>query len=123
MERMDGLLLSTYVESITTRKDKSVKITLGTQELSPETAGQLFQFMNALAATYICKKGIDQKEIDQVDQLQPDIQGKSQSQRIRSVLFLLFKQSPEGFKDFDSFYKAKTETYIEHLKNKLQPDF
>lgn len=120
---MEGLLLSTYVENITTRKDKSVKITLGTQELSPEHAGQLFQFMNALSATYLCKKGIDQKEIDQVDQLKPEIQGKSQSQRIRSVLFLLFKQSPEGFKDFDSFYQSKTEKYIEHLKAKLQPDF
>jgi hypothetical protein len=120
---MEGLLLSTYVENITTRKDKSVKITLGTQELSPAAAGQLFQYMNALAATYICKKGIDQKEIDQVDQLKPDIQGKTQSQRIRSVLFLCFQQNNEGFKDFDSYYQNKTEKYIEHLKGKLQPDF
>lgn len=118
---MKGLLLSTYVENISTRKDKSVKITLGTQELSPEKAGELFQIMNQLSATYISPKGIDEGEMELVDQANPEVSGKTQSQRIRSVLFILFSQKNEGFKDFDSFYKSKTELYIEHLKAKLQP--
>lgn len=118
---MKGLLLSTYVENISTRKDKSVKITLGTQELSPEKAGELFNLMNQLAATYISSKGVSEDEMNQVDEVNPDIACKSQSQRIRNVLFLLWKQSSEGFNDFDSFYKNKTEKFIEHLKGKLQP--
>lgn len=117
---MNGLLLPTYVENITTRKDKTVKITLGTQELSPGKAGELFDLMNKLAITYICPKGVDQKEIDQVDRLDPEFEGKTQSQRIRSVLFKLFQQDNEGFKDFDNYYKSKTEKYIEHLKAKIQ---
>lgn len=116
---MNGLLISTYVENITTRKDKSVKITLGTQELSPSKAGELFTLLNSLAVTYISPKEISQKEIDQVDKIDPEFEGKTQSQRIRSVLFKLFSQSPEGFKDFDAFYKSKTEKYIDHLKSKI----
>ncbi len=116
---MNGLLISTYVENITTRKDKSVKITLGTQELSPAKAGELFHLMNSLAITYISPKEISQKEIDQVDKIDPEFEGKTQSQRIRSVLFKLWSQNSEGFKDFDTFYKSKTEMYIEHLKAKI----
>lgn len=118
---MEGLLLSTYVENISTRKDKTVKIVLGTQELSPEKAGQLFQMMNSLAATYISKKDIGEDEMSQVDSVDPEVGGKSQSQRIRNVLYLVWKSQSEGFKDFDSYYKFKTEQYIEHMKNKIQP--
>lgn len=117
---MNGILLPTYIENITTRKDKSVKITLGTQELSPGKAGELFTMLNAIALTYISPKGIDQKEIDQVDKLDPEFEGKTQSQRIRAVLFKLFQQDNEGFKDFDNYYRNKTEKYIEHLKAKIQ---
>jgi hypothetical protein len=116
---MNGSLLSVQVENITTRKDRTVKITLGTQELTPSKAGELFQLMNQIAVAYISPKSISQKEIDQVDQVDPEFEGKTQSQRIRSVLFKLFSQNGEGFKDFDSFYKSKTEKYIEHLKAKI----
>lgn len=117
---MTGLLLPTYVENITTRKDNTVKITLGTQELSPAKAGELFNLMNKLAMTYICPKDISQREIDQVEKLDPELEGKTQSQRIRNVLYILFEQDSEGYKSFDTYYKAKTEMYIEHLKAKIK---
>jgi hypothetical protein len=117
---MIGLLLSVYVENITTRKDKTVKITMGTQELSPGKAGELFDLMNTLSAVYICPKEIPQSDIDQVDKLDADLPGaKTQSQRIRNVLFKLFQQDNEGFKDFDNFYRSKTEKIIEHFKSKI----
>jgi hypothetical protein len=117
---MNGLLIPTYVENITTRKDRSVKITLGTQELSPSKAGEVFNLMNSLTMTYISQKEVNQKEIDQVDKLDPELEGKTQSQRIRNVLYLLFEQDNEGFQSFDTYYKSKTEKYIDHLKTKIK---
>lgn len=76
--------------------------------------------MNSLAVTYISPKDVNQKEIDQVDKLDPELEGKTQSQRIRNVLYLLFEQNNEGFKTFDTYYKSKTELYIEHLKAKIK---
>lgn len=116
---MKGQLLAAIVENITTRKDKSVKLVIGTQELSPNEAGVLFQYMNQLVSIYVCPAAIDQRELDQIDTMEPELNNKSQSQRIRSVLFLLFKQYNEGYKSFDEFYKAKTEMYIDHLKAKI----
>lgn len=106
-------------ENITTRKDRSVKLVIGTQELSPAEAGQLFTFMNQLTSVYLCAAAIDNREIEQIDKLEPELNNRTQSQRIRAVLFLNWQQQNEGFKDFDSYYRAKTEKYIEHLKSKL----
>lgn len=107
------------IENIATRKDKTVKIVIGTQELSPDYAGQLFALNGLMAVCYISEKTIDQSEIEKIDKLDPEFSGKTQSQRIRGVLFKLFEQSHEGFKDFESYYRAKTELYIEHLKSKI----
>ena len=117
---MKGQLIAAMVEGITTRKDKSVKLTFGTQELSPTEAGQLFQYMNQLLTVYLSPAAIDNREIEQIDKLDPELNNKTQSQRIRAVLYLCHQQDNEGFKTFDEYYKAKTEKYIEHLKSKLQ---
>jgi len=116
---MKGQLLAAMVESITTRKDKSVKLVFGTQELSPSEAGLLFQYMNQLMSVYICPASIDNREIEQIDKLEPELNNRTQSQRIRNVLYLLHQNNTEGFKSFDEYYKAKTEFYIDHLKSKL----
>ena len=116
---MKGQLLAAMVENISTRKDHTVKVVIGTQELSPMEAGQLFQYMNQLVSVYLCPAAIDSKEIEQIDKLDPELNNKTQSQRIRNVLYLLHQNNSEGFKTFDEFYKAKTELYIEHLKTKL----
>lgn len=117
---MKGILLSTYIENISTRKDKSIKIVLGTQEVSPGKAGELFTLLNQIATTYICPNGIDQRELDQVDKVDPEFGGKSQSQRLRNVLYVSWEQNHEGFKDFDGYYKAMMEKIIDHYKSKLQ---
>lgn len=117
---MNGIILACYVESLTTRKDKSVKITLSTQELSEGNAGQVFGLQSKLAAVYISVKDtIDQREMDQIDQIDPEFGGKTQSKRIRDVLYILFTQGNEGHKTFEQYYKAKTEVIINELKSKI----
>ena len=116
---MKGLLFGALVEGVSTRKDKTYKIVLGTQEMNPMNAGQLFTLMNQITSVYLCPSEINQKEIDQVDKIDPEFQSKSQSQRLRNVLFVWFSQGNQGFKDFDSFYRHHTERFIEEVKNHL----
>jgi hypothetical protein len=116
---MNGLLLPVQIESIKTRRDKTISILLCTQELSPARAGELFNLMNKVAACYIKEKHIDQSEVDAVDKLDPEFKGKTQSQRMRNLLYLNYEQNKEGFKEFNSYYHAKMEGYIEALKTNL----
>jgi len=118
---MEGTLLSCQISGIRSLKDGSVSITLETQELSPGKAGEIFSLRKKLAAVYISpKETVKQSELDQVDALDIELPGKSQSQRIRSVLFILYEQNKEGYKDFKEYYTAKTELLIEHLKTKIK---
>jgi hypothetical protein len=117
---MNGILLPAYIENLATRKDKTVKIVLGTQELSPMAAGQLFQYSNKLVVAYLSEKDIPQRELDQVDKIDPEFGGKTQSQRLRNVFYKLFEQNNEGFKDFNTYYQSKMDLIIEHYKTKIQ---
>lgn len=115
-----GILIPVQIENVTTRRDHTIKITLGTQELEPEKAGLIFGLQNKLAAAYFSEKGISQEDIDIVDSIDPDLPGKSQSQRLRGVLFKLFQQNKEGFVNFDSYYHHHTDRIIEHFKSKIE---
>lgn len=117
---MNGLLLACQIEGVSTRKDRTVSVKLGTQEMSPANAGQLLGMANQLVAVYLSpKETISQREVDQVDAVNPEFPGKSQSQRLRNVLFVLWQSNSEGYKDFDAFYRHSTELIIDNIKSKL----
>ena len=115
-----SILLPVTIENITTRKDKTLKVVLGTQEATPKEAGQLFELLNQYAFVYISGKEISKEQIEAVDEVDIDLGGKSQSERIRNTLFVLFNQDAEGFSTFDNYYQSKTEKYLEHLKSKIK---
>jgi len=114
---MKGILLPVYVENLATRKDKSVKIVLSTQELTPNQAGELFGINGQLGIVYFSPKEITNKEVEQVDKIDAELGGKTQSQRIRNCLYKLYEQDHEGFNSFDNYYHHKTEKYIDKLKS------
>lgn len=116
---MKGELFAAIVENVSTRKDRTIKITIGTNEISPAKAGQLITYSNQLVSVYISPSEIDTKEIDQVDKIDPELNNKSHSQRLRSVLYLNFTNDSKGFKTFDEYYKSLMEQIIDHYKNKL----
>lgn len=116
---MKGILIAAVVDKITTLKDNSVKITLDTQELTPARAGELFTLRNSLATVYISPAEITSREMAQVDAIEPEMPGKSPSQRMRNVMFLLWRQDHEGYNEFDGYYKSKMEKFIEELKNNI----
>jgi len=118
---MTGLLLPTIITAIRTRVDGSLGFVCETQELSPSKAGELFALRGKTTMTYISPKDtISQKEIDQVNAIDAEIQGKTPSKRLRDVLYVLFTQQPDGYQDFELFYKFKMNQITEHFKSKLQ---
>ncbi len=118
---MKGILFAAIVEGLRSRKDKTIAITLGTQELSPEKAGELFNTNSKLVTCYLSIKGdITDGEAEILDSVEADLPGKRPSQRMRSVLFRLWEQQPEGYTDFNLFYIHKMDSMIEKIKTKLQ---
>jgi hypothetical protein len=116
-----GVLIQAQVENIATRKDRTIKLTIGTQEMNPKQSSELFQLNNNLVNIYIspnqilseAMSEIDKTSVDQVETI------KSPSQRLKAVMYLNYHNNPAGFNDFDTYYKNKMEEIIKHFKNKL----
>lgn len=116
----EGLLLAAIIENVSTRRDSTIKITLGCQEMSSSKSGELITMQNKVAAVYISlKETIPQKVLDTVDNVDVDIPGKTKSQRLRAVLFRIWELEHDGHKTFESYYAFRMEQYISQLKEHL----
>jgi len=103
--------------------DKSLQLTFETREPDPETVSKIQEYL--LYPGFIAFKP-DQylkQELDEIDKLrlETDDNRKSQSWRMRSVLYRMWEQSSLGFDSFEMFYNHKMEMLINNLKAKLLP--
>lgn len=115
---LDGIL-----ESVGTRADGTLKVVFGTQEIEPKQAGDLMGLTGKYSKLLLSDTNITQAEETAVDEAY--IQGgkkKSKSGRLRSVMFVVWKNS--GLKDqvtFENYYSAEMEKLIDVYKSKLEP--
>ena len=117
------------VETIATRADGSIKVVVGSQELSSDTMTRLFDLRRKVGYVLISTKEISQEQIDAVETSTANMEfsEKTPSQRLRGVLYILWEklqpkendQGIEKFVDFDLFYKRKLNEIINHYKKQL----
>jgi hypothetical protein len=117
------------VETIATRADGSIKVVVGSQELSSDTMTRLFDLRRKTGYVLISTKEISQEQIDAVETSTNNMEfsEKTPSQRLRGVLYVLWEktqpkendQGVEKFVDFDLFYKRKLNEIINHYKKQL----
>lgn len=115
------VLLTGQIEGVSTRKDRTVAVKVGTNELDPTTAGQLVSLSNRFVHVLIKPDPITDVESMAMDEVTTDLKHiKSHSQRLRAVLFLNWQQNNKGYESFDGYYVNQMETMIEHFKGKLE---
>ncbi len=115
------LILAAELESYRSLKDRTVKITFETGELTPEQAAGLNA--SCMRAGFLAFKDnpFKDKEKEMLDSLESDFDdgGKSPSRRLRNVLFRLWEKNPEGYEDHRLHYQFKLEKVINHFKKLL----
>jgi hypothetical protein len=121
---MSKLLIPAQFQGYSNRKDRSVVIRFETQEQTPQQIAQLHSMLDEFGALYF--KGneeITAAEREELDALESDLfdNPKTHSQRMRNVLYKLWKQTPEGFDEFSKYYSWRMNKVIEHFKAKLDP--
>jgi len=122
---MKKLLTQATLDGFTPRADKSYTLRFRTSlEVSTEQAAiihTLFQSSGTLY--YKSDEGLSTEEISQIDKVVLDKpNGKSQSERLRNVLYIYCKQKigKEPTKEqFAEFYQKYTEKYITYIKDQL----
>jgi hypothetical protein len=115
------ILIPAQLESVGTRKDKTLKLTFGTNELTPSQAAELFGTANQFGYLAFKDESFKREELDAVESLKSELEDtlKKPSQRLRGVLFRLFEQDNDGFKTFSKYYDSRMEQLINHYKGKL----
>ncbi len=114
------IMLPVCLESYRPRKDKSFTITFSTAEIRQNEMIAISQLHGKIGALFFTEKNvIEENDLIQLDAIDKEINNKSQSQRLRSVLFLLHQQNGGSNSDFKAFYESTTEKIINHYKEKL----
>jgi len=105
------------IGSISAKKDGSLSYRVDTPELSAEEKAVFFGLQNLNVEILI--NPFETKEEVELTEVKKDLDSKTPSQRLRAVLFLLWRKAPEGNEFFDTYYEKKMNGFIEHLKGKL----
>lgn len=112
------ITLPTTLNPISRRKDKSIKLSFETRELSAEETMTLMALEGA--EMWICLAP-NAEEIE-IPEERAEVDEKSPSERLRNVLFVYYKQETEAGRYiglFENFKKEKMERLIEFIKGKL----
>ena len=119
------------IDKVSTLADGSLRIYIGTPELSNETMVKVFSLIKKHGYVLVSTNSISQDQIDAVEKAtaNTEFNEKTVSQRLRSVMFKLWeKTQPKQlngdsgemeYVDFELFYRRQMNTIIEHYKTKL----
>jgi predicted GTPase len=119
------LLKQCSLDGVTRRKDKSLKISFITSlEQSSNELMEVDKLLDSSGVLYFKQsEGLSTDEITQIDKVVLDKpNGKTQSERLRNVLYIYCKQKigKEPTKEqFAEFYQKYTEKYITYIKDQL----
>ena len=104
------------------RKDKSVSLRFVTQELTTAEVAKIDSLLDTFGVLYYRgEETMNKDEVEELDAIELDLydEPKTQSQRLRNVLYRVHQQQNID-QDWKEFYKVETERIIQHYKNKLE---
>jgi hypothetical protein len=109
------------LESYRSLKDGTLKLSFETGELSPEQMANVHYSLNKVGFLAFSPDALATHELEEIDKLKVEYNdiGKTPSQRLKAVLYLMWKQKPEGFTSSEIHYLHYMEKFIEHYKLKL----
>lgn len=113
---MKAIKTDIIINSIRSRRDGSLGFSAETPELTSE---EKIAFMDLQGQALNVLLEPTEYPVEDTISVEKDVENKTQAQRIRAVLFLIWKQQGEQG-EFRDFYHAKTEHYINFLKEKLE---
>lgn len=111
---MKAIHLKTIITSIRSRADRSLGLSVTTPELTVEEVAEFMRLQGMECDTLFNPLTNEEPPVE----IKSEVQQKTQGQRLRSVLFILWDQ--RGRKGtFEDFYRDRMEEMINVIKEKL----
>lgn len=117
-------IIPVILDNYRTLKDKTVKVTFETNELTPEQAQYLHSALQQFGYLAFKISNFEKDDLSFLDNLAADKEsieaiGKTKSQQLRAVLYRLWEQENKGYKDFNLFYEFMMNKIVKFYKDKL----
>jgi hypothetical protein len=106
-----------YIGTVSSRVDGSVRLSVVTSELTDLQRATVLGLHGKNVRTLIVPADVEPEDTDVVE---TDSEHKTASQRLRSVLYVYWKQHPANGKTFQEFYEARMEAFIDEVKERLE---
>jgi len=118
------ITLKVEIEKLETRADNTVKIIVGTQELSSKDVGVLFGLRKKMVTLGIAENDITPEEIKLLQEAKLSIddvpKGKSRSMRMRHALYRYWQQHDTGFENSEDHYNDYMDKRTNNIISKLE---
>ena len=106
------------INKVSTLSDGSLSINIHTQELPADTMMKIFNLRKKPGMVLISSESISQEEVKLVEEYTSEFEvgkGKTPSQRLRSVLYIVWQQGDQKY-DFPIWYETQMERIINKYK-------
>jgi hypothetical protein len=115
------IIIPALLETISTLKDGTIKLVFETQELKPSDVGIIFSYRKGLGYLAFKPETFNEDQIKMIEGLKVEDfeHEKSDSKRMRNVLFRLWQINKAGYDDFNLYYKYRMNDLIEMLKTEF----
>ena len=110
---------SASIDEVKRNKDRTLRIKLDTQELSPEESAHIFSLQDLQIWVAMAEIEIKKQDI-QIPDIIPEFKGeKSPAETMKAVIYRIWEQRTDKKQTFPDFYKSYMFKLIEGLKQKL----
>ncbi len=115
------IIIPAQLDSLRTLADKTLKVTFETNELNPQDLLGLMENLHQFGYLAFKKEPFGEKEKDMMGELKSDYEfkGKTSSQRLRGVLWVMWQNNNEGFDSSVKHYEHHMEKIINNYKTFL----
>lgn len=113
---MKTLQCDAIITGIRAKVDHSLGLSISTPELSTNEKALFMEFQGI--NTRMTIEPLDEKA-EGIEKIDKEVNTKTQSQRLRAVIFIYWKQLGEK-ETFEEFYRVTTEKLIDFIKGKLE---
>lgn len=115
------IIVPALLETISTLKDGTIKLTFETNELKPSDVGILFSYRKGLGYLAFKPETFEPDQAKLIEGLKcDDFEGnKSPSKRLRDILFRLWQENNRGYDDFNLYYQYRMNDLAEMLKGEF----
>lgn len=112
------LKVQSIISGARTMADKTIRLQADCQEMAPEDAATLMLLKDKIGWLFFAEQEIPKEEMINLPEFRVEKGQKTESQRLRGVLYLLWEKN-KTTDTFDEYYKKRMNAEIEKLKTEL----